>query len=67
MPTVIGVLCAYLGQLQKVRVTLRDLKVAVSIDKRDEEQLKRTGLASDDEIGSAQDQVARRVGNTIGF
>jgi hypothetical protein len=63
----IAVLCAYLGQLQKVRAALRDLKVAVSVDERDEEQLERTGLAGDDEIGFAQVQVARHVGNIIKF
>jgi hypothetical protein len=57
----IAVLCAYLGQLQKVRAALRDLKVAVSVDERDEEQLERTGLAGDEEIGFAQVQVARHV------
>ena len=63
----IAVLCAYLGQLQKVRAALRDLKIAVSVDERDEEQLERTGLAGDDEIGFTQVQVARHVGNTIEF
>jgi hypothetical protein len=62
----IAVLCAYLGQLQKVRAALRDLKIAVSVDERDEEQLERTGLADvDDEIGFAQVQVARHVGIII--
>jgi hypothetical protein len=63
----IAVLCAYLGQLQKVRAALRDLKIAVSVDERDEEQLERTGLAVDDEIGFAQVQVSRHVGNAIEF
>ncbi|KAH9048674.1 hypothetical protein EDB83DRAFT_2507364 [Lactarius deliciosus] len=57
----IAVLCAYLGQLQKVRAALKDLKIAVSVDERDEEQLERTGLASDDDIGFAQVQVARHL------
>ncbi|KAI9445912.1 hypothetical protein H4582DRAFT_1804013 [Lactarius indigo] len=57
----IAVLCAYLGQLQKVRAAMRDLKIAVSVDERDEEQLERTGLAGDDEIGFAQVQVARHI------
>ncbi|KAI0313808.1 hypothetical protein OF83DRAFT_1248643 [Amylostereum chailletii] len=39
----IAVLCAYLGQLQKVRAALRDLKIAVSVDERDEDQLLRQG------------------------
>jgi hypothetical protein len=63
----IAVLCAYLGQLQKVRAALRDLKVAVSVDERDEEQLERTGLAADEEIGFAQVEVGRHVGNIIKF
>jgi hypothetical protein len=63
----IAVLCAYLGQLQKVRAALRDLKVAVSVDERDEEQLERTGLAGEDEIGFAQVQVTRHVGNIVEF
>ena len=63
----IAVLCAYLGQLQKVRAALRDLKIAVSVDERDEEQLERTGLAGDEEIGFAQIQVARHVGSRSHF
>ena len=63
----IAVLCAYLGQLQKVRAALRDLKIAVSVDERDEEELERTGLAGDDEIGFTQVQVARHVGTFIDF
>lgn len=57
----IAVLCAYLGQLQKVRAALQDLKITVSVDERDEEQLKRTGLADDNESGFAQVQVASHV------
>ncbi|KAH9007625.1 hypothetical protein EDB83DRAFT_2236280 [Lactarius deliciosus] len=57
----IAVLCAYLGQLQKVRAALKDLKISVSVDERDEEQLERTGLAGDDDIGFAQVQVARHI------
>ncbi|KAI0071801.1 hypothetical protein K474DRAFT_1630013 [Panus rudis PR-1116 ss-1] len=43
-PGDIAVLCAYLGQLQKVRAALRDLKIAVSLDERDEQELVRQGL-----------------------
>ncbi|KAH9014346.1 hypothetical protein EDB85DRAFT_875353 [Lactarius pseudohatsudake] len=57
----IAVLCAYLGQLQKVRAALKDLKIAVSVDERDEEQLERTGLAGNDDMGLAQVQVAHRI------
>jgi hypothetical protein len=63
----IAVLCAYLGQLQKVRAALRDLKVAVSVDERDEEQLERTGLTDNDEIGFAEVQVAKHVSDFIEF
>ncbi|KAH8976901.1 hypothetical protein EDB92DRAFT_1938185 [Lactarius akahatsu] len=63
----IAVLCAYLGQLQKVRAALKDLKIAVSVDERDEEQLERTGLAGDDDMGLVQVQVAHRVGTTVDF
>jgi len=63
----IAVLCAYLGQLQKVRAALRDLKVAVSVDERDEEQLERTGLADNDEVDFTEVQVAKRVGDPIEF
>ena len=39
----IAVLCAYLGQLQKVRAVLSDAKLAVSVDERDQEQLELQG------------------------
>jgi hypothetical protein len=61
----IAVLCAYLGQLQKVRAALKDLKIAVSVDERDEDELERVGLAGDDEVGFAQVQVAKHVGTTV--
>ena len=61
----IAVLCAYLGQLQKVRAALNDLKVAVSVDERDQEQLQRTGLAGDDDVEFAQVEVARHVCTTL--
>jgi hypothetical protein len=63
----IAVLCAYLGQLQKVRTALRDLKIAVSVDERDEDELERAGLAGDDEVGFAQVHVAKHVGTIIDF
>jgi hypothetical protein len=63
----IAVLCAYLGQLQKVRAALKDLKIAVSVDERDEDQLERAGLAGDDEVGFAQVHVAKHVGTTVDF
>lgn len=58
----IAVLCAYLGQLQKVRQALKDLKIAVAIDERDEQELARQGL--DDEVPFEQVEVARRVRET---
>ncbi|GJE96154.1 NFX1-type zinc finger-containing protein [Phanerochaete sordida] len=38
-PGDIAVLCAYLGQAQKVRSALRDIRVGVAMDERDVEQL----------------------------
>ena len=46
----IAVLCAYLGQLQKVRAALLSLKVTVAVDERDEDQLVRQGLQDEDEV-----------------
>lgn len=46
----IAVLCAYLGQLQKVRAALRNQKVAVTLDERDAEELARQGLDDDAEF-----------------
>lgn len=40
-PGDIAVLCAYLGQLQKVRHALKDLQVTVALDERDAAQLAR--------------------------
>ena len=58
-PGDIAVLCAYLGQLQKVRAALRDLKIAVSVDERDAEQLARQGL--DEEVEFEEVLVAKHV------
>ena len=58
----IAVLCAYLGQLQKVRVALRSLKVTVAVDERDEDNLVKQGLQGDDETPSIEEvAVARHV------
>ena len=46
-PGDIAVLCAYLGQLQKLRKALKDLKISVSVDERDEEQLAKNGMEGD--------------------
>ncbi|KIK63309.1 hypothetical protein GYMLUDRAFT_72036 [Collybiopsis luxurians FD-317 M1] len=58
-PGDIAVLCAYLGQLQKVKIALKNLKVAVSLDERDEEQLVRQGM--EDEGVVEQVVVARHI------
>ena len=58
----IAVLCAYLGQLQKVRAALRSLKVTVAVDERDEDQLARQGLQDEEEMPSIEEvAVARHV------
>ena len=54
-PGDVAVLCAYLGQLQKVRAALRSLKVTVAVDERDEDQLVKQGLQDDDEIPLTQE------------
>ena len=58
-PGDIAVLCAYLGQLQKVRAALRDLKIAVAVDERDAEELARQGL--DEDVEFAEVVVAKHV------
>ncbi|TFY82035.1 hypothetical protein EWM64_g1975 [Hericium alpestre] len=55
----IAVLCAYLGQLQKVRAALRDLRIAVAVDERDEDQLARQG--DEDESGFDQVLVTKHI------
>ena len=58
----IAVLCAYLGQLQKLRAALRSLKITVAVDERDEDQLVRQGLQDADEMPSIEEvAVARHV------
>jgi hypothetical protein len=58
----IAVLCAYLGQLQKVRAELRSLKVTVAVDERDEDQLVKQGLQEENEMPSIEEvSVARHV------
>jgi hypothetical protein len=51
----IAVLCAYLGQLQRVRAALRSLKVTVAIDERDEDQLVKQGLQDEDETPAIEE------------
>lgn len=55
----IAVLCAYLGQLQKVRQVLKNCKIAVAMDERDEQELVRQGL--EEEVSFEQVEVAQRV------
>ncbi len=61
-PGDIAVLCAYLGQLQKVRAALRDMKIAVAVDERDAEELARQGI--DEQIDFEEVLVAKHVSNT---
>ena len=59
----IAVLCAYLGQLQKLRVALRSLKISVAVDERDEDQLVKQGLQDEVEVPSIEEvAVTRHVG-----
>lgn len=58
----IAVLCAYLGQLQKLRGALRSLKVTVAVDERDEAQLVKQGFQDQDETPSIEEvAVANHV------
>ena len=58
----IAVLCAYLGQLQKVRAALQSLKVTVAVDERDEDQLVKQGLQDEDKTPSiAEVSVTKHV------
>jgi hypothetical protein len=59
----VAVLCAYLGQLQRLRAALRSLKVTVAVDERDEDQLVKQGLQDEDETPSIEEvTVAKHVG-----
>ncbi|KAF9268371.1 hypothetical protein L218DRAFT_954733 [Marasmius fiardii PR-910] len=58
-PGDIAVLCAYLGQLHKVRAAMRDLKIAVSLDDRDAKELDKQGMEEDAVI--EQVAVARHI------
>ncbi|KAK0443129.1 uncharacterized protein EV420DRAFT_1067387 [Desarmillaria tabescens] len=58
-PGDIAVLCAYLGQLRELRSALASLKVAVSVDERDQDQLAREGM--DDEAYIEQVTVSKHV------
>ena len=56
----IAVLCAYLGQLQRLRAALRSLKVTVAVDERDEDQLVKQGLQDEDDAPSIEEVVVTR-------
>ena len=58
-PGDVAVLCAYLGQLQRVRLALRSLKVTVAVDERDEEQLVKQGLEDEGEDEDEDEDEAR--------
>ncbi|KAL1696773.1 hypothetical protein GGG16DRAFT_108222 [Schizophyllum commune] len=60
----IAVLCAYLGQLQKVRAALKDARLAVTLDERDREQLAQQ--AEGEEVAEEQEsfenvQIAKHI------
>jgi hypothetical protein len=58
----IAVLCAYLGQLQRLRMALRSLKITVAVDERDEDQLVKQGLHDEDEAPPIEEvAISRRV------
>lgn len=61
-PGDIAVLCAYLGQLQKVKQALAELKVTVELDERDEAQLALQGAdAREESTGTMDVSASRRV------
>ncbi len=64
-PGDIAVLCAYLGQLTKVRAALRDLKIAVAVDERDAEQLARQGMEEPNDIEYEEVNVGKHVSSSI--
>ncbi|KAH8793683.1 hypothetical protein DL96DRAFT_1740527, partial [Flagelloscypha sp. PMI_526] len=59
----VAVLCAYLGQLQQVRLALKRAKLAVTLNERDQEALERQGQEGDDlENDSFQDvEISRHI------
>ena len=57
-PGDVAVLCAYLGQLQRVRSALRSLKVTVAVDERDEDQLVKQGLEDEGGDGDEEEDEA---------
>ncbi|KAK0451375.1 uncharacterized protein EV420DRAFT_714274 [Desarmillaria tabescens] len=58
-PGDIAVLCAYLGQLRELKSALKSLKVVVSVDERDQDQLVMEGI--DDEGYVEQVTVSQHV------
>ena len=53
----IAVLCAYLGQLEKVDLALQSLGVTVAVDERDEDQPVKRGLQGKGETLSSIEEV----------
>ena len=60
-PGDIAVLCAYLGQLQKVKQALADLKVTVALDERDQAQLALQGAECLEDNVIVDVSASRRV------
>ncbi len=58
-PGDIAVLCTYFGQLRELRSALKSLKVAVSVDERDQDQLAREEM--DDKGYIEQVTVSKHV------
>ncbi|KAL0062664.1 hypothetical protein AAF712_010501 [Marasmius tenuissimus] len=49
-PGDIAVLCAYLGQLQKVRAAMKNLHIDVALDDRDSEELEKHGIEDENPV-----------------
>ncbi|KAK1220258.1 hypothetical protein PQX77_016994 [Marasmius sp. AFHP31] len=49
-PGDIAVLCAYLGQLQKVRAAMKNLQIDVALDDRDSEELEKHGIEDENPV-----------------
>lgn len=65
-PGDIAVLCAYLGQVQKVRQALKEQDISTTLDERDAEQLLRQDMGMDfDEDRAELMKLDRRVSMTF--
>ena len=56
----IAVLCAYSGQLQRVRTVLQSSKITVAVNERDEDQLFKQGLRDEDGAPSVKEVVVAK-------